>query len=784
MSPNRLALTAALAVSVSAAFAAEVRHNYDLKNVLWRLDLSMEKGTIAGDVTNTLTLTEDTSTVELSCSELEVTSVWINGHRADFTNADGVLRVTLPNSGKAGDTLHIRAIYTGAPVTGFYFVPASRAFPAHTGMVYTQGEGEDNHYWLPTYDKPDDKATTECFVTVPKSWTAISNGKLMDVAPAGEKRIFHWKMDQPYSTYLISLVAGEYVEGRAKWRNTPVSYFVPPGLEEEGKIAFSDTPKMIEYYSKLTGVDYPYAKFAQETVADFMFGGMENVTAVTQTIKTLHPKSAEPVSDSTNLVAHELAHHWFGDLITCRTWEYTWLNEGFATTLPVMLDRAWHGKDVFDYDRYTNLEGAVDTIGSRNRKDLPTTAGTSPTINIGSAYPGGCSRIFLLMYELGEPVFWRGIHAFLERYKFQPATTDEFFAVMSQASGTDLTAFKKQWFYTTATPSLTVSVVGRDLLVHQLAPYYTMDLPVWFLDQAGHGASARWTEKTIHIEGADSKLALGALGDRPMLVDPESWVPMELHYDTSFTPEQILDLYRSAPNVTTRARIIAEFSSRLNVSQRIALGREDKFYGLLSMLTGRVGKEGLSYLLLLSHHPDKRVVNAALSAMEKLEPGTVPASVLTELAEHDSNDMIREHATQILLNRSSDPSFAQEVSARKAFDDRYRVMALNWFAAHRPDEARRQALAIVKTPDSEPLRIAAIQALGRLNEGAFRHDVFDALTAVAKETSFGARRAAIDALGQLGNKAAIPVLEPITLHAPNGIKGAAQAAIKRLSASR
>ncbi|HWD37634.1 MAG TPA: M1 family metallopeptidase [Fimbriimonas sp.] len=386
MSSFRWLALAGLSSFSLAALAAPIRHNYDLKNVLWKLSLSMEAGSIAGDVTNTVTLSEDTSTVQFHCAQLDVSKVTVNGTDATFDLSDDRLTVNLPTAAKTGQTLDIRAIYTGTPARGFYFVPDFRAFPAKTGMVYTQGEGEDNHFWLPTYDYPDDKATTECYVTVPKDWTAISNGKQLDTTEAGGNKVIHWKMPLPYSTYLISLVAGPYSKVSDQWHGIPVDFYVPPGLEREGKASFGATPKMIDLYSKLTGVDYPWPKFAQETVGDFMFGGMENVSAVTQTIRTLHPPSTKPVRDSTYLNAHELAHQWFGDLITCKTWEHTWLNEGFATTLPMFYTRATRGQDAFDLERYGNLEGAIDSIGSRGRKDVPGAVGSVPTVTMGSAY--------------------------------------------------------------------------------------------------------------------------------------------------------------------------------------------------------------------------------------------------------------------------------------------------------------------------------------------------------------------------------------------------------------
>lgn len=462
-------LLAALALAATTA-ANPVKHNYDLKHVLWKLSFDMHAGTIAGDVTNNLALTEDAKTVELSCSELNVKKVWVNGVQVKFTNANDVLSVHLPTETKTGAQLAIRTLYTAQPTNGFYFVPTKRAYPAHTPMVYTQGEGEDNHYWLPTYDLPDDKATTESYITVPETWTAIANGALVGVKNNGKTHTFHWRMDQPHSTYLISLVAGPYAEVTDHWHKIPVSFYVPPGLVTEGKASFGATPKMIDLYSKLTGVDYPYAKFAQETVSDFMFGGMENITAVTQTIKTLHEPSSEPVADSTYLVAHELAHHWFGDLITCRTWEHTWLNEGFATTLPMFYDLHTKGQNYFDLERYKNFEGAVDTIGSRGRKDMPDTIGDQPTVTMGSVYDGGCSRIMMLYHQLGDQAFWKAIHEFLTTYAFQPATTDDFFNVFAKSTGQDFTAFKKQWYFTAATPSLTAHIDRHDLVLTQLTP--------------------------------------------------------------------------------------------------------------------------------------------------------------------------------------------------------------------------------------------------------------------------------------------------------------------------
>ena len=771
---RKLAIAGFLAIA-SFGFASPIVHNYDLKNVLWKLSFSMEKGSIAGDVTNTLTLNEDSKSVQLHCSELAISKVLVDGKAATFLVEDDKLKVDLPQMGRAGQTLRIRTIYTGSPVNGFYFVPAPRAFPAKTGMVYTQGEGEDNHYWLPTYDYPDDKATTECFVTVPKTWTAIANGKLIGVAESPKTRVFHWRMDQPFSTYLISLVAGEYVKGKGSWHGIPVDYYVPPGLEAQGKASFAETPKMVDLFSKITGVAYPYDKFAQEVVGDFMFGGMENVTAVTQTIRTLHATGTEPIYDSSGLVAHELAHHWFGDLITCKTWEHTWLNEGFATFLPMFYTRATRGQDAFDIDRYHNFEGAVDTIGSRNRGAMPGLVGSVPTVGMGSPYAGGASRILMLMHDLGETTFWKGIHAFLDKYKFQPATTDDLIAVMEKVSGKDLKPFFRQWFHTSATPSLSATVSEGNLVIDQLEPYYTLDLPVWILDTKG------WVKKSIHVEGAESKLKLGELAAKPLLIDPEVWSPMELKYAIPSSEQEITELYRHAPNVAQKARIIVAMFDSMSVLQRVAIGMKETNASLLDLIANKVGQEGTPFLLELTRKSDVRVVNSAVVALGRVQPTDTIVTRLKQIANTYPNEAVKEHAVQSLLNGATDASLAQNAWNSRAFDDGFRVMAIEWWGTHDPALARQKCLEILKKPDSEPLRVAAIRVLGRVKEKGEDTSVYQALIKVAQETSYAARVAAINSLGQLGNKAAIPILTPFMTHGPGGVRGTASAAVAALS---
>jgi aminopeptidase N len=775
----RISFAVCLALLTALALGSPVKHNYDLKNVLWRLSLDFPLGTISGESTNSVVLNEDSQTIELSCSQLLVSAVELNGSAAKFYTYDDKLVIVIPGGGHKGQSFTIRAVYAGSPDRGLYFVPGSRAFPADTPMVYTQGEGEDNHYWLPTYDLPDDKATVECYITVPDTWFALSNGRLVDVQETGTAKIFHWKLDEPVSTYLIAFTAGIYNEHNDRWHDIPVSYYVPPGFDAEGALSFGQTPKMIDLYSKLTGVDYPYEKYAQAVVGDFMFGGMENVTCTTQTIKTLHPASAEPVSDSTNLVAHELAHQWFGDLVTCRTWEHMWLNEGFATTMPLFYDRQQNGVEAFDFDRYSNFEGAIDSIGSRNRKDVSGSVGSEAKVTLGSPYDGGCSRILMLMHMLGEDAFWKGIHAYLETYKFQPATTEDFFKTVGKATNTDLTDFMDTWYHTPAVPSLTTGFFYNRLQIRQYAPYYTLDVPLWILNDGS------WVKKMVHVDGPLTEIDLGALAPKAFLLDPEVWIPAEIKYTHRFTPQQIIELYRYAPNAASKARIITTFFDQLPIRIRTALGHTEKYPRLLQLIAAHIGVGGERYLVELTHHPDDRIVNAAVEALGKIQTTDEVVRIrLIQLLEQAKNDRIREQAMQAILNSQRDLKFVQMAWTLPAFDDGYQIMALKWWGDHDTIEARSRCLDILRHPITEPLRIAAIQVLGKIGEKGSSHDVFNAIVPITQETSFGARAAAVTTLGMLGDKDAIPVLQPISTHAPEQIEGLAKQAIQKLQASK
>src|SRR6267143_781655 len=332
--------------------------DYDLQHSKIALRFQPEQKKVMGDVTHSLTLLRDgLENISFDSVGLQIESVHINKGTAKFATTESKLAVTLPKGAKAGAKFDVEIKYLGTPSKGLYFVLPDKDYPNRPLQVWTQGESEDTRYYLPTYDYPNDRLTTETIVTVPASWLTVSNGKLISVSDAGKDlKTWYWKESVPSSTYLITVVAGEFDEVKDAWHGIPVTYYAPKGRGDRLPINYGRTPAMMELFSKKIGVDYPWEKYAQVMVDDFVAGGMENSSATTNNSNSLvHPKIApEYFTGQDDLISHELGHQWFGDLVTCKDWGEIWLNEGFATFLEAVWTEAHFGKDQADYERWNN----------------------------------------------------------------------------------------------------------------------------------------------------------------------------------------------------------------------------------------------------------------------------------------------------------------------------------------------------------------------------------------------------------------------------------------------
>ena len=381
---------------------------------------------------------------------LEVRRVTQGRATLAFDRPGDSLIVRLQRPAGFGDTVRFVVEYRGrvAQGHGLYFFPAE---PGRRGrQVYSGGGTDGNPNWFPTYAGPEDKETWDMIATVPADLTVVSNGRLVADRPApGRTHAVHWAQERPASTYLVSLVAAPLVKLADRWRGVPLAYYVAPGDTAQARAVFRMTPDVLEVYARLAGEPFPWAKYAQVTVADY-FGGMENVTATTMA-DWLPDRRAELDAPWYRevLIPHEAAHNWFGNYVTTANWANYWLNEGLAQ---FMVGQYWRVKrgDAAAEDAY--LADYRDYLEADGRRRMPLAS-----LGSNNIYPKGSLVLRMLRLELGDQRFWAAIHRYLERNALGSVTSADLARAVLDATGENLSWFFDQWVYAAGHPEFSVS---------------------------------------------------------------------------------------------------------------------------------------------------------------------------------------------------------------------------------------------------------------------------------------------------------------------------------------
>lgn len=443
--------------------------SFDVQHYVIRSKLDRATKTYFGDSTIFVKPLEDGFNVlNLDAAGMKFASVRLgdeNGRDLKYKQSGDKLTVNLDKSYAASETIAVRFKYSAKPQKGVYFVDEIKEggkILRHS-QVWTQCEAEEARHWFPSYDAPDDKATSEQFITAGKGETAIANGELLEtIENADGTKTFHFKMPVPHSTYLTSMIVGNYVKVEDKYKNIPLSYYVYPGTESIIPKAYGRTADIMKVFEELTGVEFPYNKYDQTIVANFNFGGMENITvttmADTEIFAANYDFGREAVMD---LVSHELAHSWFGNLVTTKNWSNLWLNEGFATFMEAAYREKLNGRE--DYLRKVRgdavrWKGEASVTTDRHALLRPN-APTDNSLFDTTTYNKGGAVIHTLREEIGDAAFWKGVNLYLTRHKFANVETADFKKAMEEAAGRDLTWFFEQWIYKAGYPTLNVKHV-------------------------------------------------------------------------------------------------------------------------------------------------------------------------------------------------------------------------------------------------------------------------------------------------------------------------------------
>lgn len=347
---------------------------------------------------------------------------------------------------------------------GLYFINPMGEEKNKPTQIWTQGETESTSVWCPTIDKPNQKCTQEFFLIVPSKYVTLSNGKLLQQQKnADGTRTDYWKMDLPHAPYLFFIGIGDYAVIKDLYKGKEVSYYVEKEYAGVAKKIFGNTPEMIAFFEKITGVSYPWPKYAQMTARDYVSGAMENTTA------TLHKESAQ--QDSRQLldgnawestIAHELFHHWFGDYVTAKSWSNLTVNESFANFSQVLWNEYKYGKDAGDAENYKDMQQYLSSpedakkplvrFHYKDREDM---------FDLVSYQKGG--RILnMLRNYLGNDAFYKGLNLYLTTHKFNNAEAHQLRLALEEISGRDLNWFFNQWYFGSGHPKLTIDYSYND----------------------------------------------------------------------------------------------------------------------------------------------------------------------------------------------------------------------------------------------------------------------------------------------------------------------------------
>lgn len=370
---------------------------------------------------------------------------------------------------------------------GLYFINPDGSNPYKPTEVWTQGETQSSSVWFPTIDRPDQKTMEQISITVPRKFTSLSNGLLVSQhANTDGTRTDTWKMQHPNSPYLFMIAAGPFVVIKDHWKNIPVDYYVEKKYAPDAKAIFGHTPAMIDFYSRITGIPYPWTKYDQIVVRDYVSGAMENTTA------TLHGeflyKTARQLQDddyqNESVIAHELFHHWFGDLVTAESWSNLTVNESFADYSESLWAEHAYGKDLADQHSDEAMQQYFKY--AKSGKDHPLVDfyyKSREDVFDYVTYQKGGRILRMLRNDVGDSAFFHSLHYYLTQHKYQPAEAQQLRLAFEHVTGMDLNWFWNQWYYGKGYPKLDIRYQYEDplnlvhVIVRQTQPGRVFELP-------------------------------------------------------------------------------------------------------------------------------------------------------------------------------------------------------------------------------------------------------------------------------------------------------------------
>jgi len=454
-------------------YNASYKRIHDLLHTKLDLRFDWEREAVLGKASLTFTpLFYASDQLVLDAKGFEINALTLNGGKVTpaYTYDGRTITIALDKTYTRADTFEVFVDYTAFPAKsggseaitsdqGLFFINPRGEEPNKPQQIWTQGETEWNSKWFPTVDKPNERTTQEMLLTVEDRFVTLSNGLLISATKnADGTRTDYWKMDMPHAPYLFMIAVGTYAVVKDYWHGIPVDYYVEPEFEADARAIFSNTPEMLSFFSDKLQVDYPWPKFSQVVVRDYVSGAMENTSAVIYG-EFVQKSARELIDDLSNekIVAHEMFHHWFGDYVTCESWANLTMNEGFANYSEYLWLEFRYGKDEADYHLVNEWSGYLSSAQGSN---------AHPLIHFGHedkeamfdahSYNKGGAVLHMLRNYVGDEAFWEALNLYLTENAFQAVEAHNLRLAFEKVTGEDLNWFFNQWYFASGHPVLDI----------------------------------------------------------------------------------------------------------------------------------------------------------------------------------------------------------------------------------------------------------------------------------------------------------------------------------------
>ena len=655
----------------------------DVRHVKLVISLDFEQEMVSGTVYTTFSaLYDEVKTVSFDAVELHIEQVALaDSKKLDYTTTDKKLVVTLDHPYQHGETFTVAVTYHAKPRIGLHFIKPAPEDLQRPVQAWSFGQPQYHSHWFPCHDAPNDRATTEIIVTVPSQFLTVSNGNLLNVTDNGTTKTHHWRHDTPHAAYLMSLVVCDFAVIEDSYNGKPVTYYVRKDRKYQARLLMGKTPQMMRFFSEFTGVEYPYDKYAQ-TVVELYTGAMEHTTATTHSFALLPDQRSALDADVESVVAHELAHQWFGDLVTCRDWSNGWLNEGFATYFEELWGEHDKGTDEFKYSML-QVKGGYLQEDSNYRRPIVYHVYYADGFELFDRhlYNKGGWVLHMLRHQLGETAFRRGIHSYLQRYRTKEVITADLERALEEATGHSLSRFFQQWVYSGGYPALEINYswnseqkmakvkIKQAQTLDDLTPCFVTPLDLAFTVPASDEQDAQTRtipmQVTLGEDGQVEQSFYMPLEREPFMVriDPNGWLLKTLKFERS--TKMLSYQLASDPDVLGRveaAEALGEKDDEESFDALVTALNNDAFWGVRVTAASALSKRG-----------NAKAQEALIAALQTLDPTTysrVRAALASALGTFSAPQQaeLAQRSAQVLrdLLEKGDVSYRVESAAASA----------------------------------------------------------------------------------------------------------------------